>query len=515
MPGWWEPFRDPVVTIVAILVLPALVATLLGLAVFKRRVRGAYFAILSQALAAAFAILLVGQQKVTGGTNGLNGFRSFFGFTLSDPVNKRMLYFIAAGVLLAMVARGPADHGARRYGELLVAVRDQENRVRFLGYDPAIVKTVAYAIAACFAGHRRGAVHAHRRDHLARPTSASCPSIGFLVGVAIGGRATLLGPVLGAIGVSWAETSLSESFPSFWIYFQGALFILVVAFLPNGLATIGRLFRRRRRHRTPCPATRDARRRPRARRDPLMSDDVPTTAAPLIGEGSLDPDALEQVIAADEARFKHDYLEIRDLRVVFDGFVAVAGRRPHRDAGRPAVPHRAQRRRQDHDRRRHHRAGARHRVHPVRRRRAASGKPSHKVARAGVGPHVPDRQRVRRADRAAEPRHRGGRPVARPGCCCAGGPAVPEAVEAALETVGLTHARDLPAGVLAHGQKQWLEIGMLLVQDARLLLLDEPVAGMSQAERRRPGSCSSGSARSARWSSSSTTWSSCAASPRR
>ena len=150
VPGWWEPFRDPVVTILAILVLPALVATLLGLAVFKRRVRGAYFAILSQALAAAFAILLVGQQKVTGGTNGLNGFRSFFGFTLSDPVNKRMLYFIAAGVLLAMVAIVRLVMNSR-YGELLVAVRDQENRVRFLGYDPAIVKTVAYAIAACFA----------------------------------------------------------------------------------------------------------------------------------------------------------------------------------------------------------------------------------------------------------------------------------------------------------------------------------------------------------------------------
>ena len=244
VPGWWEPFRDPVVTILAILVLPAFVATLLGLAVFKRRVRGAYFAILSQALAAAFAILLVGQQKVTGGTNGLNGFRSFFGFTLSDPVNKRMLYFIAAAVLLLMVAIVRLVMNSR-YGELLVAVRDEENRVRFLGYDPAIVKTVAYAIAACFAAIG-GALFTPIVGIISPADVGVVPSIGFLVGVAIGGRATLLGPVLGAIGVSWAETSLSESFPSFWIYFQGALFILVVAFLPNGLATIGRFFRRRR-----------------------------------------------------------------------------------------------------------------------------------------------------------------------------------------------------------------------------------------------------------------------------
>jgi len=242
VPVWWEPLRDPVVTVLAILLLPAGVATLLGLAVFRRRVRGAYFAILSQALAAAFAILLVGQQKVTGGTNGLNGFRSFFGFDLADPVNKRMLYFIAAGVLIAMVAVVRLLM-ASRYGELLVAVRDQENRVRFLGYDPANVKVVAYAVAACFAGIG-GALFAPVVGIISPADVGVIPSIGFLVGVAIGGRATLLGPVLGAVAVSWAETGLSEQFPSFWTYFQGALFILVVAFLPQGFASLGGLWRR-------------------------------------------------------------------------------------------------------------------------------------------------------------------------------------------------------------------------------------------------------------------------------
>ena len=104
VPLWWEPFRSGLVTVLAILVLPALVAGLLGLATFHRRVRGAYFAILSQALAAAFAILLVGNPTATGGSTGLNNFRGFFGFNLYDPVNKQMLFFIASGVLLAMVA---------------------------------------------------------------------------------------------------------------------------------------------------------------------------------------------------------------------------------------------------------------------------------------------------------------------------------------------------------------------------------------------------------------------------
>jgi urea transport system permease protein len=243
VPAWWEPLRDPVVTVLAVLLVPAGVATLLGLAVFRRRVRGAYFAILSQALAAAFAILLVGQQKVTGGTNGLNGFRSFFGYDLADPVNKRMLYYVAAGVLLVMVAVVRLLM-VSRFGELLVAVRDQENRVRFLGYDPANVKVVAYAVAACFAGVG-GALFAPVVGIVSPADVGVVPSIGFLVGVAIGGRATLLGPVLGAVAVSWAQSGLSEQFPSFWTYFQGALFVLVVAFLPDGLATLGALRRRR------------------------------------------------------------------------------------------------------------------------------------------------------------------------------------------------------------------------------------------------------------------------------
>jgi urea transport system permease protein len=244
VPGWWEPFRSPVVTILAIAVVPAGLAALLGFAVFTRRVRGAYFAILSQALAAAFAILLIGQQATTGGTNGLNGFRSFFGYDLADPVNKRMLFFIAAGALLVMVAIA-RQLMVSRFGELLVAVRDQENRVRFLGYDPAKVKVVAYAVAA-FMAAVGGALFVPIVGIISPADVGVVPSIGFLIGVAIGGRATLLGPVLGSIAVSWAQTSLSETFPSGWIYAQGALFILVVAFLPGGLAELFTRWRRSR-----------------------------------------------------------------------------------------------------------------------------------------------------------------------------------------------------------------------------------------------------------------------------
>ncbi|NEW43988.1 urea ABC transporter permease subunit UrtC [Nocardia cyriacigeorgica] len=248
LPTYWQPFASAPVAIIAIVVLPALVAAVLGYGVFKRRVKGAYFAILSQALAAALAILLTGQQTI-GGFTGLSDFRAFFGFKLTDPVNRHTLFFIAAGTLLAVVAVvRQLMHS--RYGELLVAVRDQEERVRFLGYDPANVKIVAYVVAAFFAGIA-GALFTPIVGIISPADIGVVPSIAFLIGVAIGGRTTLLGPVLGAVGVAWAQTALSEQFPSGWTYLQGVLFIVVVGFVPAGLAGLWPMLRRFVRERTP------------------------------------------------------------------------------------------------------------------------------------------------------------------------------------------------------------------------------------------------------------------------
>jgi urea transport system permease protein len=251
LPAYWEPFTSPAFTLLAIVMVPTAIAAALGLGVFKRRVKGAYFAILSQALAAALAILLVGQTSV-GGSNGLNNFRTFFGFALKDPANKRMLYFIAAAVLLIVVAV-VRQLMYSRYGELLVAVRDGEERVRFLGYDPANIKVVAYTVAALFASIA-GALFAPIVGFIAPSQVGILPSIVFLIGVAIGGRTTLLGPVLGAIGVAWAQSLFSERFPSEWTYAQGLLFIVVVGFFPAGLAGLGALVKRwRRAEVTPPP----------------------------------------------------------------------------------------------------------------------------------------------------------------------------------------------------------------------------------------------------------------------
>lgn len=236
MPFWWEPFRSGAFTLFAIIVLPAVVAGILGYAIFKRRVKGAYFAILTQALAVAFAALLVATIKQTGGFNGLNSFSSFFGYNLYDPVNKQMIYSIAATLLiLCLVVVWHLNRS--RFGELLIATRDAEERVRFLGYDPANVKLIAFVIAAIMASIG-GAMFAPIAGIISPSDVDASASILLIAGVALGGRATLLGPALGALAVGYGQSTLSESFPNQWSYFQGALFIVVILLIPAGLTSV-------------------------------------------------------------------------------------------------------------------------------------------------------------------------------------------------------------------------------------------------------------------------------------
>jgi urea transport system permease protein len=126
-----------------------------------------------------------------------------------------------------------------------VAVRDSEERVRFLGYDPALVKLVAYVVAAGMAGIA-GALFVPAVGIISPALVGIVPSIEFVVGVAVGGRATLVGPALGAVAVAWARTALSERAPAAWIYFEGLLFILPIVFLPGGIASLTRYLRRRK-----------------------------------------------------------------------------------------------------------------------------------------------------------------------------------------------------------------------------------------------------------------------------
>jgi urea transport system permease protein len=192
--------------------------------------------VLSQALAAAFVILLVGQQGLTGGTNGLTNFQSFFGLDLYSDADRRILYLIVV-VVLGLSYLGVRHLVRSRYGQLLVAIRDGEDRVRFLGYDPAVVKTVAFAVSAGLAGIA-GALFVPLVGLLTPTNLGIIASLELLIGVAVGGRYSLAGAVGGALLFNYAKTVFSESWPDSWLYVQGALFVAVMLWAPRGLAGV-------------------------------------------------------------------------------------------------------------------------------------------------------------------------------------------------------------------------------------------------------------------------------------
>ncbi|RVT40722.1 urea ABC transporter permease subunit UrtC [Sphingobium algorifonticola] len=234
LPFWWAPFASPTFAIAAILFVPVLVGSLFAWAVFHRRVGGTYFALITQALALAFATLIISRQDVTGGFNGLTDFYGIFGVGLSSPGVPAALYWLTLALLVASYC-GVRLLLASRFGMLLRAARDGENRIRFLGYNPTPFKVVAFAIAAMLAGIA-GALFTLHAGVVSPALIGVVPSIEMVVWVAIGGRYSLAGAIVGALLVNIARDAVSSAFPELWLYLMGLLFILVVTLLPNGLA---------------------------------------------------------------------------------------------------------------------------------------------------------------------------------------------------------------------------------------------------------------------------------------
>ena len=236
LPPLWRPFQNFWMTAAIAVLVPMLIAGLLGLLVFKRRIRGPFFAILTQATAVIFALVLVGNLKLTAGFNGLTGFTKIFGRNKYEPGTNRWLYNVAAIGLLVVLAVA-IKLVRSRYGKLLQATRDSENRVRFLGYDPAIVKTVGFVIAAGMAG-LAGAIAAPVFGIVSPGQFDYLPSILMVCWVAVGGRGTLWGAVVGAIVVNWSRVTVSAARPDDWQYLPGLLFIVALAFFRSGIAGV-------------------------------------------------------------------------------------------------------------------------------------------------------------------------------------------------------------------------------------------------------------------------------------
>lgn len=238
LPWFWKPFYSFPVTAIAIIFIPALLAAVLGYLVFRNRIRGVYFSILTQATAIIFFNLFNGQQKYINGTNGLTNFQTFFGATVSAPQTQYGFY--AATVIMLAIAYGLCRwFTSGRFGNLLVAIRDDESRVRFSGYDPTGFKVMVFAISAGLAG-LAGALFTLQTGIISPKAMDIAFSIEMVIWVAVGGRASLIGAVIGALLVNFAKSLLSEKFPDIWLFFQGALFLGVVLVLPDGLVGWGK-----------------------------------------------------------------------------------------------------------------------------------------------------------------------------------------------------------------------------------------------------------------------------------
>ena len=236
LPWFWDFYKTPSTTIFMVIMVPALLAFLLGLLTFTNRIKGVYFSILSQALALVFVTLFVGLQEYTGGTNGITDFSTLFGLPIAGKTTKYIWYYVALAILILTYALFSWVMRTR-CGKVLVAIRDGENRTRFSGYQVANYKTFVYSLSAVFTGIA-GALFVPFSGIISPSEMSISNSIDMAIWVAVGGRGNLIGAVLGAFLVNITKTLISENFPEIWPYFIGAIFVLVVLFLPRGVMGI-------------------------------------------------------------------------------------------------------------------------------------------------------------------------------------------------------------------------------------------------------------------------------------
>ncbi|NOX21059.1 MAG: urea ABC transporter permease subunit UrtC [Nitrospirae bacterium] len=233
VPWFWKPFQHFWVALPMAVLIPAIFAVIIGIPTFRAGIKGVYFSILTQALALVVSIFFIGQQPYTGGTNGITNFRDIFGFSLAEASTMKVLYLITVLALIVIFVLSKWLVNTKT-GRILIAIRDGENRLRFLGYNTSTFKVAIFALSAAIAG-LAGALFVPQVGIISPSMMGILPSVEMAIWVAVGGRGTLTGAVIGALVVNSAKSYLSETFPDLWLYFLGALFIGVVLFFPKGI----------------------------------------------------------------------------------------------------------------------------------------------------------------------------------------------------------------------------------------------------------------------------------------
>lgn len=236
LPFVWQLFGNPAFAITMALLVPVALAALVGYLTFNNKIKGVYFSILSQAMALIMSTLLVGSQAFTGGSNGLTDFKTIFGRNINEPLTKITMFYVTLACLIAVYGLCRFLTG-RRIGKVFIAIRDGENRAGFAGYNTAKYKVFVYALSAMIAG-LAGMLYVGQVGIISPAEVGIVPSVEMIIWVAIGGKGTLAGPILGALAVNGFKTLASENFPELWSYFIGILFVVVILWLPGGFVSL-------------------------------------------------------------------------------------------------------------------------------------------------------------------------------------------------------------------------------------------------------------------------------------
>ncbi len=239
---WYWSFTDHFWYAALLVVLvPGILAFVFGYFAFRSRIKGVYFSIITQALTYAFMLLFFRNDTGFGGNNGFTDFKQILGFPIATP-RMRMALFAATGVVLLGTLLLARYIVTSKLGRVLTAIRDAESRVMFCGYNPLSYKLFIWTLSAVLCGIA-GALYVPQVGIINPSEMSPANSIEIAIWTAVGGRGTLIGPILGAILVNGAKSWFTVAFPEIWLFFLGLMFILVTLYLPQGV--IG-LIRRRR-----------------------------------------------------------------------------------------------------------------------------------------------------------------------------------------------------------------------------------------------------------------------------
>ncbi|RTL55165.1 MAG: urea ABC transporter permease subunit UrtC [Rhodocyclaceae bacterium] len=238
LPWYWQGSDSLLWALVLVLVVPALIAFIFGFFAFRSRIKGVYFSIITQALTYAAMLFFFRNETGFGGNNGFTDFKRILGYSITSPEMRVTLFALSALALALTLVLGRYLVSSR-FGRVLAAVRDAESRVMFIGYNPLWYKLFVWTLSAMLCAVA-GALYVPQVGIINPGEMSPANSIEIAIWVAVGGRATLIGPVIGAAIVNLSKSFFTMAFPEYWLFFLGLLFVLVTLYLPNGVVGLVR-----------------------------------------------------------------------------------------------------------------------------------------------------------------------------------------------------------------------------------------------------------------------------------